>query len=805
MKLEQNELRQLQEQQLDDLIRLAYRCEEEADVQATLAAFDAQPEDACEVDEATQQAAFGRAMKTIDAQISAARRQKLRRFATRFASVAAVILLLLAIAAPIAVANIDLLRSEFGWFFFSDTVEDDDLSVNYHPVPPAGFNYMRPSMTWTGLYLPAYVPEGYVSDGCVPEGDGCYLTLYHEGSGDYLRFAEQLDAPQPLSGSAVLRWVSMNGGSACVERAENGDLVVTWYAHVRWYRLRSGLLPEAELLAIAGSLAPYAGEEVLHALQAQSVGGAAIPAGYDGQFFPTWTPSGFACTEVSDMVGMYAADFRAEDGRVWLWMESAGDASMLDGNGGEPVMVDIGSATGAMYCNEEYVTILWMNEMRMLYIKGKGMTQEELLRIARSVRLIDRTTAQESLPVVQPTPTATPAPPMTLADWSMPYVPTWCPEGCFEPYASGLSEFGARLFYEYDNGERISLTVNRSEIRIFDNTEYLMSLPVDVNGVRAHLTFSPLGAGGLHLYWQADGYYFLISGTTGQAETMVRLARSIRPGKPEEIAATPRQSVCEPDVPCAEPMQHFPAALLAEYEVISSECVLDGMNRVTLLRTGTDDVVHLAQLAPTVELLVAGGPDFNVTRAQMEIAGRQVTVYTPTDDSGWAPTALMWREETHQYMLLSTLPHETLYAIVGMMEPVADAAVLATPTPLPAETPVPQKVPAVWAGEHFITCVPAGYSLASATADHVLWRDAAGNTFLFLRMPDDWSIAEECEGAQDAFSGTFRGHWSMTVIRFDEESFGTTTRFIFPVDGCWYAIEGDRIWDVYANYVQKIE
>lgn len=505
------------------------------------------------------------------------------------------------------------------------------------------------------------------------------------------------------------------------------------------------------------------------------------------------------------MLGMYTADFRAEDGRVWLWMESAGDATMLDGNGGEPVMVDIGSATGAMYCNDDYITILWMNEMRMLYIKGKGMTQEELLRIARSVRLIDRTTAQESLPVVQPTPTATPSPPMTLADWSMPYVPTWCPEGCFEPYASGLSEFCARLFYEFDNGERIELMVNRSEIRVFDNTEYLMALPVDVNGVHARLTFSPLGAGGLNLYWQADGYHFLISGANGQAEAMVRLARSIRPGKPEEIAAAARQSACEPDAPRTEPMQHFPVALLAEHEVISSDCVLDGMNRVTLLRTGTGDVVHLAQLAPTVELLVEGGPDFNVARAQMEIAGRQVMVYTPTEDSGWAPTALMWREGAHQYMLLSTLPHESLYAIVGMMEPVADAAALATPAPTPAVTPVPQRAPAVWAGEHFITCVPAGYSLASATADRVLWRDAAGNAFAFERMPDDWSIAEECEGAQEAFSGTFRNRWSMTVMRFDEEFFGTVTRFIFPVDGCWYAIEGDRIWDFYANYVQKIE
>ena len=803
MKLERNELHALQEQHLDDLIRLAYQYEESADVQAILAEFDALPDDACGADEATRQATFDRAMKDIDAQQKARKRQKLRRFVTRFAGVAAVILLLLAIAAPIAVANIDVLRTGFGRFFFADSVAGDDLSVDYHPVPPEGFAYMRPSMTWTGLYLPAHVPEGYVSDGCMPSGDGCYLTLRHEDGG-CLRFAEQLDAPQPLTDAVVLRWVSLGDGAACIERAENGDLVVTWYAQDRWYRLRSDVLPEDELLAIAGSLAPVAGHEVLEALQAQSVAGAAIPAGYAGQFFPTWTPAGFSCTEVDDMLGMYFADFHAADGRKWLWTEAAGDSSLLDGNGGEPAYVEIGGATGAMYTNDGYTTLIWMNEMRMFHLKGRGMSQEEMLRMARSVRLIDRGTAQQSLPMAQPTPTATPAPPMMLADWPMPYVPTWCPEGCFEPYAYGLSAFGASLCYMFGDGFEITLHITSSEVTNSDNTEYLLGLPVDVNGCEAQLTFSPTGAGLLYLSWQADGYHFSLSGTAGRAEDMVRLARSIRPGTPGEIAATQQQSTCRPDAPRRMPMRHFPLQLLAEYGVIGSHSVLDGMSLISLKGDGTDAVMHLAQLSPKAELLVEGGPDFNVTRAVLEIAGRQVAVYTPTEDSAdWAPTVLMWREGDQPYMLLSTLPHETLYAVVGLMEPVADASVLATPVPVPTPAPAVQRVPEGWAGEHFITRVPAGYELVSAAADRVLWRNAEGSTLAFLMMPDDWSLAAEAEGATSVYASNFRGQWSAMVERFDEETFGTVLRYIFPVDGRWYALEGD--WSFYANYVQKID
>lgn len=806
MKLEKKELDVLQEQHLDDLLRLAYRYEESAGVQEILAEFDALPQDAADVDEKQRQATFDRAMQQLDAQQAAARRGRTRRLLTRFAGVAAVILLLLAVAAPLAVAGIDVLRNEFGWFFFSDSVADDDLAVDYHPLPPADFTYMRPSMTWTGLYLPAYMPEGYIGDGCIPSGDGCYLTLLNEGSGDYLRLAEQLDAPQPLSGATVLRWVSLGDGAACVEQAEDGDLVVTWRQHARWYRLRSDRLPEAELLGIAGSLVPYAGEEVLSALQEESVSGAAIPAGYGGQFFPTWTPEGFVCTEVSDMLGMYFAEFCAGDGREWQWSEAAGDSSVLDGNGGEPVYVEIGSAAGAMYTDGEYITLIWMNEMRMFHLKGRGMSQEEMLGIARSVRLIDRSTAQESLPVALTAPTATPALVMELADWTMPYVPTWCPEGCFAPYAYSMSAFGANLCYVFEDGTEIVLTVNRSEITFSDNTEYLMSFPVDVNGSEARMTFSPLGSGGVDLSWQADGFWFYIHGAVGHEAEVVQLARSLRIGTPQEIAAALQQSTCQPEMPQGEPMRLFPMALLADWAVLSGQSALEGMNRLTLCHAGTGEVVHLAQLAPEVELLVEGGPDFNVARASLEVAGRQVTVYTPTEGSSdWAPTALLWREGEHLYMLLSTLPHEALYEIIGMMTPVEDAAALATPTPARTEPPRVQPAPDGWAGEHFITRVPAGYEFVSATADRALWRNAAGDAFTFLRMPDDWSIREEAEGAQTVFDSLFRGGWCVTVVRFDEETFGTVNRFIFSVDGCWYAIEGEEAWSFYANYVQKIE
>lgn len=809
MKLERTELDALQEQHLDDLIRLACRYEESAEVQQILQAFDAQPPEAADVDETTRRATLTRALQKLDA-LEAARQKKLRdertrRFLNRFAGVAAAILLLLAVAAPMAMAGIDLLRTEFGWFVHLDNAPEGEVSVDYYADIRPEFYYMRQSADWSGLYLPAYVPQGYVSYDSIPVGSSHYLALMNEESGDRLLLTERVEAPEALPGTTVLRWTQVDGHAACLERADDGGLILTWHNGVRWFRLRSAMLPEQELLAVAESFIPFAGEEAFAALQQQSVPGAAIPEGYGGQFFPTWTPEGFACTELYGMWHVYDVKFSAPDGRSWYWLEASGDVSMLDGNGGEPIPVDVGGIQGEMYANDGFISILWMNEMRMFFVKGYGLTQEEMLRIAASVRLIDRSTAQESIPVVPPAPTATPVPPAAAADWNVPYVPTWCPEECLgteiHVYANG-----ARLSYMDDRGVRMELGVWSSEIGTYDPAEYRLAIPVDIGGVPGTLAFSPTSMGTMTLSWERDGYYFILSGDGDDADNLLQVARSIRRGTPAEMALRPCDNAHPLTATQPAPFRLFPLALLETHEVTSSSHIGGSVVNVLLQDRGSGSLVRLVQLCGDAELLVEGGPSYNVTRAVLEIAGRQVTVYTPSQGATqWDPTALFWREGEHQYMLLGTIPHEELYAIVGMMVPVEAGAVPAAPTPAPTPAPRKPEIPAGWAQEHFIARVPDGYEFVSAMDCRATWRNADGLLFIFEALPEDWRAEDETRDAEMVIPQSFNGQWSLDITFFSPEDFRMMQRCVFQVDGRWFAIQGDLSWSSYAWYVQKIE
>lgn len=813
MKLEQKKLEQLQEQHLDDLIRLAFEYEESAEVQAILAAFESLPEDAADVDEVTRQRTFDRAMeklaRVLDEEKREAQRTKRRRFLTRFGEVAAVILVLLAIAAPIAVANIEALRTTFSRFFLADNARPGDLLLDYYIEVNPEFPYLHDPNQWGGLYLPADVPEGYEVHVCHTQGTTHYLGLKHDATGDLLRLTESVEELPPLAEVRESRPAQLKTGEVRVEKTVDGDTVLTWRNAQRWYRLRSSVLTEAELLQIAGSLAPVAGQEAFDRLMAGSVPGAAIPKGYAGHFFPTWLPEAYPCTKVTQWGGSCGARFLPDGRTGWSWEEISGDTSLLDSDGGAPQEVDISGCPGILYRNGDAATIVWMNEMCLLTVKGWGMTDETLLRIARSVRMIDRGSAQESIVAPTPVPTATPAPQPALTDWPLPFVPTWCPEACLGPYiAAPYSEMSARLVYPLSSQNELKLQVTEGEFINKDYSEYLTRVKVDVNGCEGEMTFSPMGAGNLLLTWQQDGYTFVISGDEWQADMMMTLARSVRRGTPEEIASSPEQNTADMPVVPAEPFRFFPTAMLPDMEELRQDHLLDDMTSLHFRLAQNGRYVTLIQFSDDAVLLTEGGTSFNVTRAEVMIGERQVTVYTPVEGgTDVAPIVLTWPEEQGWYMLLSYFcTHEELYGIVSQLAPVADAG--AIPTPVPTATPEPPKLTAVppqWQGEHFLMRVPDGYEFESADADRAVWRNAAGNEFVFEALPEDWSLERERALGADAWESEFRGRWAITIERFSEADFSKTLRFIFPVDDRWYAFESWLTYDFYANYVEKIE
>lgn len=809
MKLEQKKQEQLQEQHLDDLIRLAFQQEEAAETQAILAAFDSLPEDAADVDEVTRQRTFDRALEKLDRLQAAQKRTQRRRWMARFGEVAAVILVLLAIAAPIAVANIEALRTTFARFFLADNARPGDLLLDYYVEVNPDFPYLHDPNQWGGLYLPADVPEGYEVAVCHVEGTTHYLGLKHDTTGDLLRLTESVEELPPLAEVRESRLVQLKTGQARVEKTAGGDTVLTWRNAQRWYRLCSSVLTEAELLKMAGSVSPVAGQEAFDRLMAGSVPGAAIPKGYAGNFFPTWLPEAYPCTKVTQWGGACGARFLPDGRTGWSWEELSGDTSLLDSDGGVPQEVDISGCPGILYRNGDAATIVWMNEMCMFTVKGWGMTDETLLRIARSVRMIDRDSAQESIAAPTPVPTSTPAPQPALTDWPLPFVPTWCPEACLGPYiATPYSDKAALLVYPLSSQDELSLQVTEAGFVNKDYSEYLTRVKVDVNGCEGEMTFSPMGAGNLLLTWQQDGYAFIVTGDGWQADRMLQLARSVRRGTPQELAASAAKNTASAaETPCA-PLRFFPMALLPDMTDFRENHVLDDMTSLSFRLKTNGHYATLIQFSDDAELLTEGGTSFNVTRAEVMIGERQVTVYTPVEGGAdVAPIVLTWPEEQGWYMLLSySCTHEELYGIVSQLAPVEDAG--AIPTPVPTATPEPPNltvVPPQWQGEHFLMRVPAGFAFVSADADRAVWRNAAGNEFVFEALPEDWSLEEERAQGSDAWESDFQGRWAVTFTRFSQDDFCRTNRFIFPVDERWYAIESWLTYDFYANYVEKIE
>lgn len=146
------------DEHLDMLIKLAYK------QAAALEAQEILEKDLRELhpeEEETCRRAYVRFQQIVEARERAERRQmnirRCRKWVSHFVGIAACIVLLLGIAAPIAIANVDVIRAKVLRLLIN--VRDEYTELSLIEDPDASFDVPA---GWEGEYFPSYIPEGYV-------------------------------------------------------------------------------------------------------------------------------------------------------------------------------------------------------------------------------------------------------------------------------------------------------------------------------------------------------------------------------------------------------------------------------------------------------------------------------------------------------------------------------------------------------------------------------------------------------------------------------------------------------------------
>ena len=208
----------LEEEYCDCLTGLALKLREMEETQALIAESERM-----EIDAAQAEQAYALFMQKWQAQEKgrrrAARKAQIRRYVPKIAEIAACILLVVCIAAPLAVSNIESVRASVVRFLIQ--INDEYAEIG---IVEEGATIEVPD-GWNGGYYLSYIPEGYQVEQVLLRGVGVlYLNeaskalTFHEGD-EHLTI--NID-----SEDKVVTYESVNGETALVLEDEVGTSIV---------------------------------------------------------------------------------------------------------------------------------------------------------------------------------------------------------------------------------------------------------------------------------------------------------------------------------------------------------------------------------------------------------------------------------------------------------------------------------------------------------------------------------------------------------------------------------------------------
>lgn len=236
----------IQDEHVDDLIRLAYK---QADALETQEILENDVRELTPDEEELCRRAYRSFLQKVDVQKRIEKKQKdiwrWKKRTSRFVSAAACLVLLLGIATPIALAKVEFIRVKVLQLLIDVQEEYTELSL----VEDTETSFNVPG-DWRGEYYLSYIPEGYalsyidpVYDEVIYNYNDTMSIEYHECSiGDTVNVDSE---------NANISYDFVHGEVALV--IEKDDTVVTWSNGEKYFIVKTYLSRE-ETLKIASSL-----------------------------------------------------------------------------------------------------------------------------------------------------------------------------------------------------------------------------------------------------------------------------------------------------------------------------------------------------------------------------------------------------------------------------------------------------------------------------------------------------------------------------------------------------------------------
>lgn len=241
----------IQEEHLDEMIRLAFRYENALIARYLMEDSDPlTPEEEETVDRAIEKAfANVRAQEIRERRHERAKRW--RRRVQRIAGIAAIIVLAAALTTPLAVANVEFIRERLIQFLVNINEAAQEQSINF-----SGGEHANIPDEWNGDYFPEYLPEGVK---VLWQGTEVHDTIeFYTEAGIRIRFTENDTNRLAILGTkdGVESTGVINGNEASiVEYVIKGHCVdIVWSMNEQWFYLETAGLETSEALLIANSV-----------------------------------------------------------------------------------------------------------------------------------------------------------------------------------------------------------------------------------------------------------------------------------------------------------------------------------------------------------------------------------------------------------------------------------------------------------------------------------------------------------------------------------------------------------------------
>ena len=240
MNKKQTNFDEIQNEYLDTMIKLAIKHGDAMAAQTD----DEEGEDVPAIDEARKNAVWAMAMEKY-AKMDAAEKKKhrivkLHRFIPRMIHAAACLVLVMGIAAPLAVANVEAIRIKVMELLIHIQEDHTELQL----VENEDEDFYVPA-NWQGSYYPSYIPEGF---NLVEHGKFVCYVRYQEKGGKNIYYTEynESDKVDINSENAALSYSQINGHDVFV--IERDDMVIaTWAVEDRYIVMETELSKDEAL------------------------------------------------------------------------------------------------------------------------------------------------------------------------------------------------------------------------------------------------------------------------------------------------------------------------------------------------------------------------------------------------------------------------------------------------------------------------------------------------------------------------------------------------------------------------------